>query len=68
MTRKCGQYNATLSENQIMLASETLSGNIGERDTIRGNTIENRGYLLVYMCGRTYVILYFDPLVFVFAS
>ncbi len=34
-----------------------------------GNTIENQGYLFVYiMCGRTYVILYFDPRVFVFAS
>ncbi len=34
-----------------------------ERDTLRGNTIENRGYLFVYIyvCGRTYVILYFDP-------
>ncbi len=28
-----------------------------ERDTYRGNTIENRGY----MFGRMYVILYFDP-------
>ncbi len=39
-----------------------------ERDTYRGNTIENRGclfiYLFVYMYGRTYVILYFDPRVF----
>ncbi len=42
---------------------------IGERDTYRGNTIENRGclfiYLFVYMFGRTYVILYFGPRVFV---
>ncbi len=40
-----------------------------ERDTYRGNTIENRGclfiYLFVYMYGCTYVILYFDPRVFV---
>ncbi len=40
-----------------------------ERDTYRGNTIENRGclfiYLLVYMYGRMYDILYFDPRVFV---
>ncbi len=40
-----------------------------ERDTYRGNTIENRGclfiYLFVYMYGRMYVILYFDPRVFV---
>ncbi len=48
----------------ILLASER-----SERDTYRGNTIENRGclfiYLFVYMFGRTYVILYFDPRVFV---
>ncbi len=31
-----------------------------ERDTYRGNTIENRGCLFIYMYGRTYVILYFD--------
>ncbi len=41
---------------------------IGERDTLRGNTIENRGCLFIYMCGHTYVILYFDPHIFVFAS
>ncbi len=39
-----------------LLASER-----SERDTYRGNTIENRGCLFVYMFGRTYVILYFDP-------
>ncbi len=33
-------------------------------DTYWGNTIENRGCLYVYMFGRTYVILYFDLLVF----
>ncbi len=27
-----------------------------EQDTLRGNTIENRGCLFVYMFGRTYVI------------
>ncbi len=61
------------------VASETLTGvtqsKIGdvcllasersERDTYRGNTIENRGclfiYLFIYMFGRMYVILYFDP-------
>ncbi len=32
----------------ILLASE--------RDTIRGNSIENREYLFIYMFGRTYVI------------
>ncbi len=37
---------------------------IGERDTYRGNTIENRGCLFIYIFGRTYVILYFDPHVF----
>ncbi len=35
-----------------------------ERDTLRGNTIENRGCLFIYIFGRTYVILYFDPHVF----
>ncbi len=35
-------------------------------DYVKGNTIENRGYffLFIYMFGRTYVILYFDPHVF----
>ncbi len=37
---------------------------VGERDTLRGNTMENRGCLFVYIFGRTYVILYFDPLIF----
>ncbi len=37
---------------------------ISERDTYRGNTIENRGCLFISMYGRTYVILYFDPRVF----
>ncbi len=35
-----------------------------ERDTYRGNTIENRGCLFIYMFGRMYAILYFDPRVF----
>ncbi len=34
---------------------------IGKQDTIRGNTIENWGYLFIYVFGHTYVILYFDP-------
>ncbi len=38
-----------------------IVGERSERDTYRGNTIENRGYLFIYMYGRTYVILYFDP-------
>ncbi len=40
----------------ILLASER-----SERDTYRGNTIEIQGCLFVYIYGRTYVILYFDP-------
>ncbi len=43
-----------------LLASER-----SERDTYRGNTIENLGCLFVYMFGRTYVILNFDPRIFV---
>ncbi len=42
-----------------LLASER-----SERDTFRGNTTENRGCLFISMYGRTYVILYFDPRVF----
>ncbi len=34
--------------------------------TIR--TIENWGYLFVYMCGLLYVILYFDSHIFVFCG
>ncbi len=37
---------------------------VGERDTLWGNTIENRGYLFIYIFGCTYVILYFDPHIF----
>ncbi len=48
---------------------DLLASERSERDTYRGNTIENRGclfiYLFVYMYGRMYVILYFDPRVFV---
>ncbi len=39
-----------------------------ERDTLRNSTIENRGCLFIYMFGRTYVILYFDPRVFLCCS
>ncbi len=49
-----GVYNLT-DHWQASKASETLSEG-------------NRGCLFVYMCGCTYVILYFDPHVFVFAS
>ncbi len=39
---------------------------IGERDTIRGNSIENRGYLFTYICLDVQkAFLYFDPHVFV---
>ncbi len=38
---------------------------ISERDTIRSNTTENRGYFFIYI---TYVILCFDPRIFVFAG
>ncbi len=51
-------HNITFSR-QYILASEW-----SKRDTLRGNTIENRGYLLIYMCECTYVILYFDPPIF----
>ncbi len=49
---------------QLKIEDVCLFGERGERDTLRGNTIENRGCLFVYMFGRTYVILYFDPHVF----
>ncbi len=39
-------FNGGLS--YILLASKR-----SERDTIRGNSIENRGYLFIYMFGRT---------------
>ncbi len=39
-----------------------------ERDTYRGNTIENRGCLFIYIYGRMYVILYFDPPYFCVSS
>ncbi len=42
----------------------SLASEHSERDTYRGNTIENRGCLFISMYGRTYVILYFDPRVF----
>ena len=38
-----------------------------ERVPLRSNTIENGDVcLLIYMCGPTYVILYFDPRIIVF--
>ncbi len=51
----------SLSTIQLLLASER-----SERDTYRGKN-EKIGdvYLFVYMFGRMYVILYFDPRVFV---
>ncbi len=50
-----------LVNEQQLLASER-----SERDTYRCNTIENRGCLFICIyVRRTYVILYFDPRVFV---
>ncbi len=53
----------------VLKHTTSLASERSERDTYRGNTIENRGclfiYLFVYMFGRTYVILYFDPRIFV---
>ncbi len=42
-----------------------------KRDILRGNTIENRGYLFVYVCVWTYVchfVLYSGILVFTLSS
>ncbi len=52
-----------------MSQSVGLALQYGYLDTLMGNTIDNRGYLSVYICvcGRTCVILYFDPHIFVFA-
>ncbi len=59
-----GHHYRRYWHTNVLLASE--------QDSIRGNTIENQGYLYVYICvcvcGHTYVILYFDPRIFVFAS
>ncbi len=46
-----------------------LASERSERDTYRGKN-EKIGdvYIFVYMFGRTYVILYFDPRVFVLVS
>ncbi len=43
----------------ILLASEQ-----SERDTIRGNSIENRGYLFIYYVGTYVCHLYFDLRIF----
>ena len=45
----------------MVLFAMLLASERSEQDTLRGETIENRGCLFVYMFGRTYVILYFDP-------
>ncbi len=39
-----------------------------ERDTIRDNSIENRGYLFIYMFGRTHVIFVLDHGIFCVSS
>ncbi len=54
-------YPSSLNGVGVSLASER-----SERDTYRGKN-EKIGdvYLFVYMFGRMYVILYFDPRVFV---
>ncbi len=49
----CKKTSVKAYSELVLLASE--------RDTYRGNAIENRGYEFVYMCGHMYVILYFDP-------
>ncbi len=49
-----------MAENTVRLASEEAS------ETLSVVTIEDRGYLFMSV-RRTYVILYFDPHVFVFA-
>ncbi len=58
------KHQVSLPYIKLLLASER-----SERDTYRGNTIENRGclfiYLFIYMFGRMYVILNFDPRIFV---
>ncbi len=38
-----------------------LIGELSEREIIRGNSIENRGYLFIYMFGRTYFIFVLRP-------
>ncbi len=59
MNELCVRHESQLY--MCLLASER-----SERDTYRGKN-EKIGdvYLFVYMFGRTYVILYFDPRVFV---
>ncbi len=67
-TERTQKYARVKVQNDIRM-SKLLASERSERDTYRVNTIENRGclfiYLFVYMFGRTYVILYFDPCVFV---
>ncbi len=60
--------NSSLKKLQL-LSNIILASKWSERNTLRGNTTENQGYcLFIYVCGRTYVIMYFDPHIFVFAS
>ncbi len=46
---------------KVLELNSLLVSERSERDTYRGNTIENRECLFIYMYGRMYVILYFDP-------
>ena len=41
---------------QLLLTHKCIISEWSERDTIRGNSIENRGYLFIFMFGHTYVI------------
>ncbi len=79
-------HTHTHTQNSTVVIIYAIIGS--ERDTVRGNTLNSQGYIIVllaserdtyrgknekigdvclfvYMYGRTYVILYFDPRVFV---
>ncbi len=56
----------TMPYNSVLICLCLLANERSEQDTYRGKN-EKIGdvYLFVYMFGRTYGILYFDPRVFV---
>ncbi len=56
--RKLHETGGSRAEN---ISPAFLASSRSERDTYSSNTIENRGCLFIYIYGRTYVILYFDP-------